>query len=142
MNREAIIQDKITSYQPKGGLVHSSRLFLALAGLNHKSTKAHVENVALLSEAVAKALKKDAKAAFFAGLLHDIAKVTLPSPLFDGHNISTEEVPVLIWHSIVSHVKDMLVTKESPSVYQLFLKPQELNWKRCQAVNLIDIRRK
>ena len=84
MNRETIIQDKITTYQPKGGLVHSTRLFLALAGLNHQSTKSHVENVSLLAEAVAIALKKDAKAAFFAGLLHDIAKVTLPSSLFDG----------------------------------------------------------
>jgi hypothetical protein len=46
------------------------------------------------------------------------------------------EVPVLIWHSIVSPVKDMLVTKESPSVYQLFLKPQELNWKIVQCTDL------
>lgn len=91
MNRETVVQNKITAYQPKGGLIQSSKLFLALAEINHESTKAHVENVALLAEAVALSLKKDAKASFFAGLLHDIAKITLPAPLFDGHNVSPEE---------------------------------------------------
>jgi len=99
MSRESIVQEKITAYQPKGGLIQSSRLFLALAGINHESTKNHVENVALLAEAVAISLKKDAKAAFFAGLLHDIAKITLPAPLFDGHNITPEEYAQIKKHA-------------------------------------------
>ena len=98
MSRESIVQEKITAYQPKG-LIQSSRLFLALAGINHESTKNHVENVALLAEAVAISLKKDAKAAFFAGLLHDIAKITLPAPLFDGHNITPEEYAQIKKHA-------------------------------------------
>lgn len=99
MNRDTVIQNKITAYQPKGGLIQSSKLFLALAGINHESTKTHVENVALLAEAVALVLKKDAKASFFAGLLHDIAKITLPATLFDGHNVSLEEYTQIKKHA-------------------------------------------
>jgi len=91
MKRETLIRKKILAYNPKGGLAQTAFLFLALADINHRSTKAHVERVALLAEATAHELKKDKKAAFFAGLLHDIAKLTLPLFLFDGHNISPEE---------------------------------------------------
>jgi putative nucleotidyltransferase with HDIG domain len=85
------VKNLITKYNPKGDLAHTARFFLALAEVNHKSTKEHVEKVALLCEETARVLGKDAKAAFFAGLLHDIGKILLPATLFDGHNISEEE---------------------------------------------------
>lgn len=91
MKREALVKKKILDYNPKGGLAQTALFFLDLAGVNHSSTKDHIERVALLAEATAIKLKKDAKAAFFAGLLHDIGKVILPANLFDGHNISPEE---------------------------------------------------
>lgn len=82
---------KITEYKPKGGLDHTAKFFLALCDINHDSTKGHVERVALLSEATAKVLRKDTKAAFFGGLLHDVGKLVLPATLFDGHDINSEE---------------------------------------------------
>jgi len=85
------VADKILSYQPKGGLDTSSNLFLHMAGVRHADVRDHCERVALLAETVATKLEMDAKAAFFAGLLHDIGKVMLPADLFDGHNISVEE---------------------------------------------------
>jgi len=62
-----------------------------MAGVRHADVRDHCERVALLAEGVARKLKMDAKAAFFAGLLHDIGKVMLPSELFDGHNINAAE---------------------------------------------------
>lgn len=91
MGTSHTVQNKIIKYKPKGGLDHTARFFLALCEINHASTKAHVERVALLAEATAKKLKKDAKATFFAGLLHDIGKLILPAELFDGHNIDATE---------------------------------------------------
>lgn len=100
MKRETLIKKKIQAYNPKGGLAQTAFMFLALAEINHRSTKAHVERVALLAEATAKKLKKDTKAAFFAGLLHDVAKLTLPMNLFDGHNISPEEYALVKKHAM------------------------------------------
>jgi len=91
MKTSTLVLRKIKVYNPLGGLEHTARLFLAFSEVNHESTKRHVENVALLSEDTAKILKKDEKAAFFAGLLHDIGKMFLPASLFDGHEISSEE---------------------------------------------------
>ena len=42
----------------------------------------------------------DKKAAFFAGLLHDVGKIVLPADLFDGHNISAEEYARVKEHAI------------------------------------------
>lgn len=91
MKLDTIIHKKIKEYNPKGGLAFTAMFFIALAEVNHRSTKDHVEKVALLSEATAIKLRKDAKAAFFAGLLHDVGKLLLPSNLFDGHNITPDE---------------------------------------------------
>jgi len=92
--------DKIALYNPKGDLAQTAKLFLAMSAINHTSTKDHVERVALLAEATAKIMRKDVKAAFFAGLLHDIAKILLPSELFDGHNINAEEYDRVKTHAI------------------------------------------
>jgi hypothetical protein len=98
MLRETVLQ-KIDQYNPKGSLAHTARLILGLYYINHESTGQHVSRVALRAEAVALATKKDAKAAFFGGLLHDIAKVILPANLFDGHNISAEEYAQVKTHA-------------------------------------------
>lgn len=94
------IKRKITEYDPKGGLGHTSSLFLSLAEVSHKDTRAHTERVALLCDAVARKLRKDYKAAFFAGLLHDIGKMLLPNTLFDGHTISDEEYSTIKTHAL------------------------------------------
>ncbi len=91
MDVSAIVLSKIDVYTPKGGLGHTAKLFLALSAVNHEQVKGHIERVALLSEAVAMRMQMDNKAAFFAGLLHDVGKIILPADLFDGHNISAEE---------------------------------------------------
>jgi len=91
MNISEIVREKIKFYSPKGGLDQTALIILELAGINHSQVRDHDERVALLSEAVAHELRKDAKAAFFGGLCHDTGKITLPYPLFDGHNITAEE---------------------------------------------------
>lgn len=91
MDTSEIVQEKIRYYSPKGGLDQTALIILELAGINHPQVRGHDERVALLAEAVALELKKDAKAAFFGGLCHDTGKITLPYPLFDGHNITPEE---------------------------------------------------
>lgn len=94
------IERKIETYKAGGGLDHTARVFLALCGINHPEVKQHVERVALLTEAAAIRTKKDPKAAFFAGLLHDIGKLVLPSNLFDGHNIDREEYETVKTHAV------------------------------------------
>ncbi len=87
----AEIQEKITNYSPAGGLDSTARVLLALAKINHGPVKGHSERLAMLVEFVALLLGQDAKAAFFAALMHDIGKIILPPDLFDGHDISDEE---------------------------------------------------
>lgn len=99
MKTSSLILKKIKQYNPAGDLAHTAALFLAFSEVKHASTKKHVENVALLAEATAKTLKKDAKAAFFAGLLHDIGKILLPSLLFDGHDITSDEYNTVKEHA-------------------------------------------
>jgi putative nucleotidyltransferase with HDIG domain len=93
------VLEKIEGYQPQGGLDISSKLFLHMATVRHAEVRDHCERVALLAETTAFKLQKDAKATFFAGLLHDIGKVMLPAELFDGHNISSEEYALVKEHA-------------------------------------------
>lgn len=99
-NYSKTVLQKITAYNPKGDLAHTARLFLALSEVNHSSTKKHVERVALLAEKTAQKLSKDTRAAFFAGLLHDIGKLLLPAALFDGHNVDAAEYEHIKTHAI------------------------------------------
>jgi putative nucleotidyltransferase with HDIG domain len=92
------VQKRIDKYSPQGGLDQTARIILSLTGINHPEVREHKERVALLAETVAKELKKDEKAAFFAGLLHDTGKLTEPHELFDGHNISAEEYEMVKQH--------------------------------------------
>ena len=96
----AMINAKVEAYNPRGGLSQTAKFFLALIGINHGDTREHCERVALLAERVAVMMKKDAKASFFAGLLHDTGKLVLPAPLFDGHNISAEEYAKVKEHAM------------------------------------------
>lgn len=102
MKLETFIQKKIKKYNPKGDLAHTARFFLALCEINHFSTKEHMERVALLADRTARKLRKDYKAAFFAGLLHDIGKLLLPAKLFDGHNINQDEYAEIKTHAVAS----------------------------------------
>jgi putative nucleotidyltransferase with HDIG domain len=99
MNISTIVKRKIDEYNPQGFLAHTSKLILALCGVNHSSTQGHIERVALMAEKTAGQLRKDRKAAFFAGLLHDIGKILLPCNLFDGHDISAEEYALVKSHA-------------------------------------------
>jgi len=98
-NISKIIQQKIRSYKTSQELIHSAEFFLSICKINHNTTKEHNEHVALISEAVAKKLKMDVKAAFFGGLFHDIGKITLPHTLFDGREINQEE-----YNKVKTHV--------------------------------------
>jgi putative nucleotidyltransferase with HDIG domain len=100
MDISSQVLEKIKQYHPKGGLDHTAKLVLALTGIKHQLVKEHIERVALLAEAVAIELKKDVRATFFAGLLHDIGKLILPYYLFDGRDISQEEYEEVKQHAL------------------------------------------
>lgn len=100
MKMDNSVNRKIERYSPEGGLNQTAKVILALASINHPEVKGHLERVALLSEAVARELKKDEKAAFFGGLLHDTGKLILPHSLFDGHDISVEEYAEVKSHAV------------------------------------------
>ena len=73
--------------------------FLNLCSIRHQNVEGHCERVALSAEAVAKKLSKDAKAAFFAGIFHDVGKLTLPADLFSGREITDEEYTEIKTHA-------------------------------------------
>jgi len=104
-----LVQNKIDDYKPEGNLDHTAKLLLALSSLNHALVKGHIERVALLTEAVANRTGINTKAAFFAGLLHDTAKLVLPSELFDGRNITDEQYQRVKTHALQGFLalKDM-----------------------------------
>ena len=93
------IARQITFHDPNGQLDQTAKVIQALARINHSSTLEHMQRVALMSEAVAKKRGWDQKAAFFGGLLHDIAKLVLPSELFDGHDIDANEYTRIKTHA-------------------------------------------
>lgn len=72
--------------------------YFLIAGVKHKQVKEHSERVANLAKKVANELGKDEKAAYLAGIFHDIGKIVLPFDLFDGHNITSEEYEMVKEH--------------------------------------------
>lgn len=102
-NKQAIlkktIEKRIRSYNPKGGMAQTVLFFLNLCSIQHQNVEGHCERVALAAEAVAKKLSKDAKAAFFAGIFHDVGKLTLPADLFSGREITDEEYTEIKTHA-------------------------------------------
>lgn len=93
------IKKKIRSYAPKGGIDQTALFFLNLCSIRHQNVEGHCERVALAAEAVAKKLGKDAKATFFAGIFHDVGKLTLPADLFSGREITDEEYVEIKTHA-------------------------------------------
>ena len=98
-----IVQKKIAEYDPSGNLDHTARLILALMSLKHQRTKRHVERVALMAEHVALNLGKDARQAFFSGLLHDIGKLVLPYHLFSNQEITDDQFAEIRSHAVVGY---------------------------------------
>ncbi len=74
--------------------------YLAIATVRRDGVKEHSIRVAILAAKAAVKLKLDARAAYFAGILHDVGKIALPDHLFDGHEISDEE-----YADIKNHVR-------------------------------------
>lgn len=99
-NLGTIVSKKIKVYSPEGKLAHTTTVILALLQIKHRDVKTHSMRVALLAEKVAIEMKLDAKAAFFAGLLHDTGKLVLPYQLFDGHEISEKEYRMVKKHAV------------------------------------------
>lgn len=91
---------RIAYHDPDGQLDQTAKVISAVARIHHGSTLEHMQRVALMSEAVAAEFGWDQKAAFFGGLLHDIAKITLPAKLFDGHEIDEAEYEQIKTHAI------------------------------------------
>lgn len=104
MKLDTIIERKIKTYDPAGNLDHTARLILSLLSFNYPKVEVGSQRVALLSEAVAKKLKRDAKYAFFGGLLHDTAKLILPPDLFNGRDISEKEYQKIKIHAIAGFI--------------------------------------
>lgn len=104
MSFSKMIENRIKKYCPKGGLDNTTRVLLDLMSISHLPVKEHSERVALMVEAVAIKKKKDAKAAFFSALLHDIGKITEEKHLFDGRNITAEEYAEVKKHAIAGAI--------------------------------------
>lgn len=102
MNLQVEISRRIARYEPKGELEHTARLFMAMGRIHHRTTLEHMQRVALMAEASTKDLHRDAKAAFFAGLLHDVGKLVMDPRLFDGHEITEEEYGRIKTHALTS----------------------------------------
>lgn len=96
------VQRKIQDYNPNGGLARTAQLLLALSSVNHKMVRGHLERVALAADQTAISLCKDGKAAFFAGLLHDIGKLAMPAELFNNREITAEEYELVKTHAVAA----------------------------------------
>jgi putative nucleotidyltransferase with HDIG domain len=103
MKIETLVFRKIDEYKPKGELAHTAKMFLSISSVKHNKVKGHVERVALMAEKVAKILKYDSKAAFFAGLMHDIGKLVLPYSLFEDKDITPQEYNEIKSHAIAGY---------------------------------------
>lgn len=94
------IARRIKFHDPDGQLDQTARTIQAVARISHGSTLEHMQRVALMAEGVAAERGWDQKAAFFGGLLHDIAKITLPAKLFDGQDITEAEYEQIKTHAL------------------------------------------
>jgi hypothetical protein len=103
MKIETLVYRKIDEYKPKGELNHTAKMFLDISSVRHHKVKGHVERVALMAEGVAKILKYDSKAAFFAGLMHDIGKLVLPYSLFEDKDITPQEYAEIKTHALAGY---------------------------------------
>lgn len=100
MKNDRKVLNLIKQYHPQGGLDKAAILVLNLLGIGHYLVRQHAERVALLAREVARQLKWDDKAVFFAGIFHDIGKLTVAPHLFDGREITAEEYAHVKQHAI------------------------------------------
>jgi hypothetical protein len=103
MKIETLVYRKIEEYKPKGQLGDTAKFFLSISAIRHNYVKGHAERVALMAEGVARALKLDTKAAFFAGLMHDIGKLVLPHQLFRDRDITLAEYAEVKSHALAGY---------------------------------------
>jgi len=111
------VSNKIKKYHSEGALDQTAIFFLALCGVNHPLVREHVERVALLAEVVALKLKKDAQAAFYAGILHDVGKLIFSHHLFSGRDITNEEYEEVKKHALASFE----ILKQSHYLFMAFI---------------------
>lgn len=90
-------------------ITHSAKLITSLLCAHSKEVWGHCQRVALLSEKTAEIMGKDKKAAFFAGLLHDLGKIFVRKELFSEQNITGEEYKEVKEHALkgYSSLKDI-----------------------------------
>lgn len=94
------IMRRMVKYGCNEKITHSSKLIITLLCTHSKEVCDHCQRVALLSEKTAEILGKDKKAAFFAGLLHDLGKIFVRKELFRGQDITDEEYKEVKEHAL------------------------------------------
>jgi putative nucleotidyltransferase with HDIG domain len=87
------------------------KFYFSVASVKHPQVREHSERVAVLAYNTAKILQKDIRAAYLAGVFHDIGKVLLPHELFSGRDIDAEEYKVVKNHALLgfSALKDHML---------------------------------
>ena len=91
MTLKEMILKQFEIHGNRGHIADTCMTYLDALGTQVKDFKSHVCRVALAADTVARNLGRDARAAFYGGLLHDYGKILLPQDLFDGEDISREE---------------------------------------------------
>lgn len=94
------IMRRMVKYGCNEKITNSSKLIISLLRTHSKEVWGHCQRVALLSEKTAEILGKDKKAAFFAGLLHDLGKIFVRKELFRGQDITDEEYKEVKEHAL------------------------------------------
>lgn len=79
------------------------KFYLGLMEVKHALVKEHCCRVSRYSCKVAKLLNKDTKAAYLAGLFHDIGKLLLDGDLFSERQISDAEYKKIKEHPLLAH---------------------------------------
>jgi putative nucleotidyltransferase with HDIG domain len=92
--------DELMEAESRHSLQDVIDFYLAIVTMRPDGLKEHSVRVAILAAKAAVKLKLDARAAYVAGILHDVGKIALPCHLFDGHEITDEE-----YADVRSHVK-------------------------------------
>jgi hypothetical protein len=79
------------------------RFYLDLMAVKHLPVKEHCKRVGIYSCRVAKRLGKDTKAAYLAGMFHDLGKLLLDSDLFSERQISDAEYQKIKEHPFLAY---------------------------------------
>jgi putative nucleotidyltransferase with HDIG domain len=85
--------------------------YLDILAAKHPLVKNHCQKVATNAARVAKRLNRDIKAAYMAGVFHDIGKVVINHSLFEDRNITEAEYKEIQEHSLLGY---NILKKEFP----------------------------